>query len=41
MKNQLGFTLNELLIAIFFIAVALSIVIAGIAAFIWLVTKFF
>lgn len=41
MKNQLGYTLNELLIAIVFIAVALFIVVAGIAAFIWLVMKFF
>ena len=41
MKNQLGYTLNELLIAIVFVALSLAIVVAGIAAFIWLVTKFF
>lgn len=41
MKNQIGYTLNELLAVIFFIAVALSIVVAGIAVFIWLVTNFF
>lgn len=40
MKNQLGYTLKELLVVIFFVAVALSIFIAGIAAFIWLLTKF-
>lgn len=40
MKNQLGYTLKELLVVIVFVAVALSIVVAGIAAFIWLLTKF-
>lgn len=40
MKYQRGFTLKELLIVIFFVALSLGIFLAGIATFIWLIVKF-